>query len=94
MVSPKYARNFYHVYGETILEFLLAVFWLASFSALASWIGALDNWGVNFALAFSISNCQLVEQEEDMGGFCQQLKNVKTAQQVTKAAVVFGAVEL
>jgi hypothetical protein len=42
VIAPKYARNFYHVYIECLLEFSLAVLWLASFAGLANWVHILQ----------------------------------------------------
>ena len=37
-VTPYKALLFYNVYGEIILEFLLAVFWITSFAGLAGYV--------------------------------------------------------
>jgi hypothetical protein len=42
-VAKTVTAQFYHIYGETFLEFLLLVFWLASFAGMAAYVSSMGS---------------------------------------------------
>lgn len=70
IIAPNWASNFYHVYTETVLEALLAIFWLVAFASIGSYVAGLGSLSSYLSGALSLIDDSSVAQHDKRSTAC------------------------
>lgn len=84
IIAPNWASNFYHVYTETILEALLAIFWLVVLAGVAAYVSGLG----------SLSSFTVYAGIDDSTNGTSIAQNDKRSRACLTVAAVLGSVML